>query len=150
MEWILYACSRFWKDVDELRKNASKKSLFETSLTQEQFTSSDIEEKLDSIQILRAIYIYIQNTIDEPKKAANLLDRQPFLDRGYSIYKMRYAADGKGQSSGLRIIYAVGKNSTIVLICIKFKNSVENESSFEKEILCRMKDFLEINGEVLS
>jgi hypothetical protein len=75
-----------------------------------------------------------------------LLDRQPFLEHGFTVYKARFAADGKGQSSGLRIIYCLGKERAVVFVCVKFKNAVENESEFEKEALWRIDEFLKLNG----
>ena len=142
----LHACPQFWSDIKETRKGASQKALFETSLSEEQFISSDIESKLDSIVILRAISTLIQNTFDEPEQAANQLDRQPFIEHGFTIYKLRYAADGKGKSAGLRIMYCLGKDRTIIFLCIKFKNAVEDEAKFESETIWRMKEFLKPNG----
>jgi len=146
MKCTLHACPQFWSDVKEARKGASKKALFETSLNEEQFNASDIESKLDSIEIIRAVSTVVQNTFEEPTKFSVLLDRQPFLEHGFTIYKARFAADGKGQSSGLRIIYCLGKERAVVFVCVKFKNAVENESEFEKEALWRIDEFLKLNG----
>lgn len=145
MKYTLYACSKFWSDVKETRKSASKKALFETSLSEEQFASADIESKLDSIDILRAISTLVQNTFDEPKKVATPLGKQLFIDHGFTIYKLRYAADGRGQSAGLRIMYCLGKEGIIVFLCIKFKKAVEHEQKFEIETIQRMQEFLKVN-----
>jgi hypothetical protein len=146
MKCTLYACPQFWSDVKETKKSASKKSLFETSLDEEQFASSDTELKLDSIEIFRAVSTVVQNTFDEPKQFSVTLDKQPFLEHGFTIYKARFAADGKGQSSGLRIIYCLGKERVILFTCVAFKNAVENEAKFEAEAIWRIGQFLEFNG----
>ncbi len=145
MRCTLYACPKFWSDLKEVRKSASKKSLFETSLNDEQFGVSDIESRLDSIEILGAISTAVQNTFDEPRQLSAPLARQPFLDHGFTIYKARYAADGRGQSSGLRIIYCLGAGRSILFVCIAFKGAVENEMEFEAEAIWRIGMFLE-NG----
>jgi len=146
MKCNLHACSEFWDDIKTARKGAYQKKIFESSLNAEKFASVDIESKIDSIEILRAISTFIQNTSNEPEKYSELLDRQPFIENGFIIYKLRYAADGKGKSQGLRVIFCLTKEPVIVFVGLKFKNAVEDEQKFEAEILWRIKKFLKVNG----
>lgn len=135
-------CPAFWKDIKQLQKKHKDKSL-KFGFDEEILSGLSDEEKLKNIPYIGAIVNTIQNSFIENKLDSNSdkYDRQPFIQSGWEIRKMRYAIDNRGQSNGTRTIFCV--NSRIILIvCIKLKSDCANERNFEGEFMPRIKEYL--------
>lgn len=126
---------RFWDDVGFLYKKTKSKLLVASFSTD---NHSDDYDRLTNIPLLKVITTYITQTED---KLSDKLGKQPFLGKGWVIYKVRYAFDGKGKSSGLRIIYCRTKGK-LLMIYINLKTYCADERELEKEVISRMSKFL--------
>jgi hypothetical protein len=98
---------------------------------------------LDSIPHLKSIKNLIINSASENilHAHATIYDRQPFLNIGWTIYKMRWAIDNKGKSSGLRIIFCLNEGH-MIFSYVATKNECADERLLESEFLQRIKEYL--------
>ena len=126
---------RFWDDLDFLYKKTKSKLLLPNFSTE---NHPDDYERLANIPLLKAITTYVIQTED---KLSDKLGRQPFLDKGWVTYKIRYAFDGKGKSGGLRVIYC-RTNGKLLMVYINLKTYCADERELEKEVISRITDFL--------
>ena len=132
---------KVWKDWKVISKH-HKATEFQLFLPQNLEEISD-EIKIDSIPQLKAV----KNSIINSSKNLQLdyistpYDRQPFLSKGWKIYKMRWGIDNKGKSNGLRIIFC-SNGENILLVFIASKNDCAVETKLEKEFLSRIQDYI--------
>lgn len=136
-------CPDFWKDVKKIHGKCSSKELVEpkTSSGEEEYLSDG--DKISSYDLLDAITTFIQSGLPAnfSQIGAEHYHKQPFLQQGFQIKKMRYAFDGRGQSSGLRILFACS-DTYLVLALISFKEDCKDERALETKLLGRLKDYL--------
>lgn len=136
-------CPDFWKDVKHIRNKCASKDLVEPKtqeVGEEYFSDSD---KIASYDLLDAIATYIQSGLPAQFNliGAEYYHRQPFLEKGFQIKKMRYAFDGRGKSQGLRILFACS-DSYLVFALIAFKEDCADERKLESQLISRLKDYL--------
>lgn len=132
-------CPKFWNDIKSLKKKTHNKNLESNFIEQEPSSDGEI---INSIPLLKAITNYIVQTNNTPiDTLSNKYARQPFLSNGWTIFKMRYAFDNRGQSNGLRIIYCRFENN-FLLVYINLKCYCTNERNLEKEFMKRIKLYL--------
>lgn len=117
-------CPLYWKDIKEIRKITKRKEL-RSSLDEDE--TSDVL-RLKSIPYSEAILNTILNCFpDYLDNVSDKYDRQPLLQQGWIIRKMRYAIDNRGKSNGTRTI---------------LKNHCTDERKFEEEFMGRIKEYL--------
>ena len=131
-------CSEIWKDIKFLKKK-TKNKIFNPDLNN--FKDLSDKNKLISIPILRTIITYISQTSESANDTSDLYARQPFLNLGWKIYKLRYAFDKKGKNKGFRIIFCK-KKDRFLLVYINLKSYCVNERKLEKIFAKRIKDYL--------
>jgi len=132
-------CPRFQKDIKTLYK-ATKNRALHSSLENDEECSS--REMIESVPYIEAIVNTILNKL--PNGLTDIADKygkQPFLQSGWTIWKMRYAIDNKGKSGGTRTIFCVSE-AEILFVCIKSKKDCANEAEFQNEFLARIKEYL--------
>jgi hypothetical protein len=136
--------SKFWRDWKDICKK-HRGSEFESWYSPADFSQLDDDSRLESIPVLKSIKNMITNVVCDGliTAHANLYDRQPFLTLGWTIYKMRWAIDNKGKSSGLRIIFCLNGNQ-ILFSFVATKNKCADEKQLESEFLHRIKEYLSI------
>lgn len=132
-------CPKLWDDIKFLRKKTHNKELESTFHEDEESTDG---VKVYAIPILKAIANYIlQANGTEMDNLSNKYDRQPFLTNGWTIFKMRYAFDNRGTSSGLRIFYC-RSGDNFLLVFVNLKTYCADERALEKEVMARITQFL--------
>jgi hypothetical protein len=133
--------TKVWKDWKLIAKHHKGKE-FQYFLPTNTDDLSD-EIKIDSVQHLKAIKNSILNALGSQiiESIAKPYDRQPFLQVGWKIYKMRWAIDNKGQSSGLRIIFCINA-SNILLAYVARKSDCAIETKLEKEFMTRIREYI--------
>jgi len=135
---IVNVCPQFWKDLKKI-----KSPLASFNLPTEDTEFVNDYDRLQFSQLTTTVTDFIINAI-----ADNLIEhhtdkykRQPFLQNGWEIRKMRYAIDNTGKRGGLRIVFCIG-DDCILLVLIKNKKDCENENELEKDILTRIKTYI--------
>ena len=133
-------CPRFWKDVKELAKHTKLREL-QSRLALEEFEQCDGIVRLRSIPYIEAILNTIFNVAPLFDKISDRYDRQPFLQLGWTIWKMRYAIDNRGKSGGTRTIFCTD-TMRLLFVTIKLKKDCEDERKFEVEFMPRIRDYV--------
>ncbi len=138
----LYVCPNFWKEVDFLFKKTKNRLLIpEFELPED----SNSPSRIEATPILKAITTFILQTSGTQNDQATKVDKQPFLDKGWVIYKLRYAFDRNGKSSGLRIIFCKSEiNSNLLLVYMNLKAHCANERELEEESIRRISEYLSL------
>lgn len=131
-------CPKVWEDIKFLRKKTHSKEL-EAAFPEEE--QNNDEERINSIPVLKVITTYIIQTNNTTFDRSVKYDRQPFLTQGWTIFKLRYAFDNKGSSSGFRIIYCRNGNN-FLLVYLNLKTYCANERALEKELMKRISAYL--------
>lgn len=139
----LFACSEFWKDVRKLRKHL-RPDFLECPISEEEFEKLSCAEKMEAIPILRQISTALKNKISSLSEIPNNhknAHHQPFLDKKFILWKLRWGIDKHGPPFGLRMMYAVN-GTQIVFANIKHKKEVvDAEDTFQAETIERLKFF---------
>lgn len=136
----LYVCPNFWKEVDFLLKKTKNRLLVpEFELSED----SNSLNRIEATPILKVIITFILQTSGTQNDPATKVDKQPFLDKGWVIYKLRYAFDRNGKSSGLRIIFCKSETpSNILLVYMNLKVYCTDERELEEESIGRISEYL--------
>jgi hypothetical protein len=138
----LYICPNFWKEVDFLLKKTKNRLLVPEFELSEDSNSLD---RIEATPILKVITTFILQTSGTQNDQATKVDKQPFLDKGWVIYKLRYAFDRNGKSSGLRIIFCKSETSSnILLVYMNLKAYCTDEKDLEKESIERISEYLSL------
>jgi hypothetical protein len=131
----------FWKDTKTLRKNC-KKSFLDSAYSDDDFEQADGSKKLKSIAYFDTINNYINN--NRLEEISEKVGRQPYLDKGWTIHKIRYGIDTTGKRGGVRLIFAVNDRN-LLYISVRLKKDVEGlESKFEAECVERLGEYINI------
>jgi hypothetical protein len=135
---------KFWRDWKDICKKHKGKELISWYAPSE-FTQLDDEAKMDSIVMLKSIKNMVVNATNDGliNMHASLYDRQPFLNSGWTIYKMRWAIDNKGKRGGLRIIFCINEGH-VLFTFIATKNDCDDERQLESEFLRRIKEYFSV------
>lgn len=135
---LVNVCPQFWKDLRKI-----KSPLASFILSSEDPDSLNDYDKLQLCQLSASVTDLITNAINDKliDFHSKKYDRQPFIQNGWEIRKMRFAIDNTGKSGGLRIIFCIG-GDCILLVLIKHKRECANENNLEKDILSRIKDYI--------
>ncbi|PIR27594.1 hypothetical protein CO019_01865 [Candidatus Berkelbacteria bacterium CG_4_9_14_0_2_um_filter_42_30] len=138
MEQEVNVCPKFWKDV---KKSSCPE--FNYDLAKAEFTELDDLSKIEAIPILQSIVTLIQNAIKDNELEHHSIKygKQPFLQSGWIIRKMRWAIGNKGKSDGLRVLFCLNENK-ILMVLIALKRDCAKEEDLEKEIMARIKDYI--------
>jgi len=141
MNHTVQACNNFWKDLKDLQKKFHLKELYPTLEMEEE---TDDQTRISFIPLLNAITTFFSNTCSGGTYSTlDLWNNQPYIDKGWKIWKFRYGFAGKGQRDGLRVIMAENEeHKYIIAVLIKPKNECTNEKAFQKEVLTRLEDLL--------
>ena len=134
MEQEVNVCLNFWKDVKK-----SHCPEFGYDLAKEEFSELDDLSKIEAIPILQSIVNLIQN--DKLEQHSDKYGKQPFLQQGWIIRKMRWAVGNKGKREGLRVLFCLNENE-ILMVLIALKKDCAKEEDLEKEIMSRIKDYI--------
>ncbi len=131
-------CPQFWKDLKKI-----KSPLASFNLPTEDTESVNDYDRLQSSQLTTSITDFIINAITDNliEHHSDKYKRQPFLQNGWEIRKMRFALDNTGKKGGLRIVFCIS-DDCILLVLIKNKKDCENENEFERNILTRIKTYI--------
>lgn len=135
-------CPKLWEDVKFLRKKTHNKELKANFPEDEQSTD---EVRVVSIPLIKVIITYMVQTSGTMNDRSDKYDRQPFLSKGWTIYKLRYAFDNRGASHGLRIIYCKNEDNYL-LVYINLKTYCVDERALEKEFIKRINEYLCLNS----
>lgn len=142
-EISFFACTEFWKDVKRLKKHI-KPDFLECSLNEEEFEKLSCSQKIECIPVLRQIGTAMKNKIDRLHEIPNNhknASHQPFLDKKFILWKLRWGVDNHGPAYGLRFMYCV-QDKTIVFANIKHKKEVkDSENEFQGETIERLEFF---------
>ena len=140
MPLSLYVCPNFWKEVDFLLKKTKNRLLVPEF---ELLEDSNSLSRVEATPILKAITTFISQTSGTQNDQATKVDKQPFLDKGWVIYKLRYAFDRNGKSSGLRIIFCKSEStSNLLLVYMNLKIYCTDERELEEESIGRISEYL--------
>lgn len=133
-------CPQFWKDLKKI-----KSPLASFNLTREDFDSCNDYDRLQLTQLTTSITDLIINAINDRliEHHSDKYGRQPFLQKGWEIRKMRFAIDNAGKRGGLRIIFCIN-NDCILLVLIKHKKDCSNENILANDIFSRIKTYISI------
>ena len=130
----------FWKDIKILRKTY-KKSFLDSTYSDDEFEQADSAKKLKSITYFDTINNYINN--NRLEDISEKIGRQPYLDKDWSIHKMRRGIDTTGKRGGVRLIFAIN-NINLLYISVKIKKDVDGaEHGFEEECIKRFSEYIE-------
>ncbi len=137
-------CSGFWSDWKKICKKHRSKE-FRPIFGYERLKSDELDDetKIESVPLLKNIKTQIYNTssLEKIDQFSDKYDRQPFLNLGWEIRKMRWAIDNRGKSSGLRIIFCLNSGH-LLFAYIAMKNKCSDERLLEKIFMKRIKDYL--------
>ena len=140
MPLSLYVCPNFWKEVDFLFKKTKNRLLVPEF---ELLEDSSSLNRIEATPILKVITTFILQTSGTQNDQATKVDKQPFLDKGWVIYKLRYAFDRNGKSSGLRIIFCKSEaTSDFLLVYMNLKVYCTDEKELEEESIARISEYL--------
>lgn len=135
---LVSVCPQFWRDLKKIKSPLASFNL--SSGGNESLSDYD---RLQLSQLTTSITDLIINAIN-----SNLIEhhsdkygRQPFLQDGWEIRKMRFAIDNTGKSGGLRVIFCIG-DDCVLLVLIKHKRDCANENELERDILARIKTYI--------
>ncbi len=138
-DFTLFVHQSFWKDVKELRK-IYKKNFLESSCPENDLFGVDDGKVIKSIDYFNSINTYL--SINKLEDVSDKLGRQPFLDKGWIIHKVRWGIDNTGKRGGVRIIFAVNSGNLIYL-AVKPKKHIENhENEFQEESISRLREYI--------
>ena len=132
------ACHQFWKDLKKI-----KSPLASFDLPIEEASSLDDYNKLQSTKLTNSIGNTVINAIDSRilEQHAVKYGRQPFIQSGWEIWKLRFAIDNKGKSGGLRIIFCIG-DDCLLFVLIRHKKDCIPETQLEREMVSRIKEYI--------
>lgn len=137
-----YSCDEFWKDYKIIAKGLAKHHT-QCAFSPDEFKELQTVGKIKAVPLLQQIMIAIENKINKldslPGNSGN--DRQPFLDKGWKIWKLRWAVNNQGKSGGLRIMFATQDGGNVCFIFMDIKGSYK-EADLQSETFARMKAFL--------
>lgn len=138
MEQEVNVCPKFWKDI---KKSACPE--FDCGFPREDFVALDDIAKIESIPILLSIVTLIQNAIKDNiiEQHSVKYGKQPFLQLGWTLRKMRWAVGNKGKREGLRVLFCVSSNE-ILMVLIAIKKDCAKEEDLEKEVMRRIKEYI--------
>jgi len=128
----VFVCEKVWGDLSGVR-----------SLTKEAAPKEDVGpdasqlERLRSIPLTNAIYNVL---IDPESDKADLCNHQPYVDKGWKIYKLRWQVGRRGAADSIRIIFAVN-GVVLVLAHIYPKKPTKRERDLMAEYTHRLKIF---------
>jgi hypothetical protein len=141
MNHSVLACPKLWDDVKSLQKNYKRKELFPTLEFNDETEDST---KISSIPLIYSVTVFFSNSCKGGHVQIDLWGTQPYLDKGWKIWKFRYAFAGKSKQDGLRILMAENEeHSSILAILIQMKNKCANEAKLQKEVLSRLENFFQ-------
>ena len=90
-----FVCPKFWKDVENLKKKISSQ-YFDTTYSIENFQKLSTASQIESIPLIDVISTTINNKIASLEEIPAIkYNRQPFLEEGWVVYKLRWAVDNK-------------------------------------------------------
>lgn len=134
MEQEVSICPQFWKDI---KKSHCQEFIYD--FAKDEFAELDDTAKIEAIPVLQSIVNLIQNDIFEQHSVK--YGKQPFLQLGWTIRKMRWAIGNKGKSEGLRVLFCLN-GKEILMVLIALKRDCAKEENLEKEIMSRIKDYI--------
>lgn len=138
----LFVCPNFWKEVDFLFKKTKDRSLAPEF---ELLEDSNSLNRIEATPRLRAITTFILQTSGTQNDKATKVNKQPFLDKGWVIYKLRYAFDRNGTSGGLRIIFCKSEtNQNFLLVYMNLKAHCADERKLEEKSIGRISEYLNL------
>lgn len=141
MNHSVLACPKFWDDVKSLQKDHKRKELFPTL---EFSDETDDSTKISLIPLINGVTTFFSNSCKDGHVQMDQWEIQPYLDKGWKIWKFRYAFAGKGKQDGLRILMAENEeHSYILAIFIQMKNKCAKEAKLQKDVLSRLEDFFQ-------
>ena len=142
----LFACADFWRDLKELRKHI-KKSFVDCPFSEEDFEKLSCMEKISCIPILYSISTAIKNKLDKLHEIRNneRNGQQPFLEKEFVLWKLRWAVDRNGARYGLRITYLIRGNKVVFAAIKRKKDIADDERDFQTLTKERLKVFLTVN-----
>jgi len=131
-------CPEFWKDFKKLKTPLAK---FEDSVLSEQLMND--YDKLQCSKLTTAITDFILNSVSEKRLDLEAIKngKQPFLQNGWTIYKLKFAIDNRGKSGGLRIVFCKN-HDYLLLVLIKHKKNCTNEPKLQSEFISRIKQYI--------
>lgn len=134
---LVDVCPQFWRD---LKKIKSPLATFNLS------PDNDSLNDYDRLQLSRLTASITDLIINALKLSliefhSDKYDRQPFLQDGWEIRKMRFAIDNTGKRGGLRVVFCISNNG-VLLVLIKHKRDCANENELQKDILTRIKTYI--------
>mgnify|MGYP001612549540 CR=1 FL=1 len=134
----------FWKDWKDVQKH-HKTLEFQSIYTPDEFSAANDDSKMESIIHLRSIKNIVINATNDGliEEKARKYDRQPFLQVGWTIRKMRLGIDDKGQSHGLRIIFCLN-DEYLLFVFVATKNRCDDERKMEKVFLQRISEYVSV------
>lgn len=141
MNRSLLIIPNFIEDVKHLCK---KHKLVETTLDFNIDPNDNSSDYLLSIPIINSIVTYFINVCDA--NAYNIFDywdKQPYINKGWKVYKVRYGFAKRSKKDGLRIIIAENReNNSILLVHIAMKNEIQKENKYQEEVIKRLEGYL--------
>jgi hypothetical protein len=144
MQMQISVCPEFWKDVKFLKRKLKIAEL-ESTLDAHIFQSADDEEKVESVLLIQLITNIINNAVNDDvlDAHADKHNKQPFLNDGWTVYKMRYATGREGKSGGLRIIFCIDNNEdNVLLVFIARKADCSDEAKLIRKFKKRIGAFI--------
>lgn len=134
-------CPEYRKDIKALKKKFKRPEL-SPPIIENHNGYSDSQYFL-IIPLNIAIYNFISELCNSNNyDMFDLWDKQPYLDKGWRIYKLRYGFAGKGKSNGLRIMFLEHKEKKeLLFVFVNIKSQIDIEYKFRKQILIRLGDY---------
>lgn len=129
----IFVCHKVWDDIKGFSGLNSKIC---RPVEESDNGTSDLQ-KLKAIPLTNAI---LNVLINPENDHGSLCGHQPFLEKGWKIYKLRYRIGNRGDADSLRVIYAMN-GSILILAHIYPKKPTKRDRDIIAEYCFRLKAF---------